>query len=172
MTGICKTCGAQFEKPKKTSSYCTKKCAGKALVAQARKLAEIRWAKTGKRGVVKKCESCGGDFYVPRYREQTALYCSRSCLAKIHLRQFLPVYGFQKTGNPPHRYKYRNENKKKIYEHREIIESFLGRKLESWEHVHHINGDSLDNRPENLQVVSNSEHQRLELRLRRLPPRP
>jgi hypothetical protein len=31
--------------------------------------------------------------------------------------------------------------------------------------VHHINGNGLDNRIENLQVLSNSEHQKLELSL-------
>jgi len=45
------------------------------------------------------------------------------------------------------------------------MQCYLGRKLETWEHVHHINGNGLDNRIENLQVLSNSEHQKLELSL-------
>lgn len=53
-------------------------------------------------------------------------------------------------------------------EHRYIIQCALDRKLESWEQVHHINGDSLDNRLENLQLLSNSEHQKIETARRRI----
>jgi len=46
-------------------------------------------------------------------------------------------------------------------EHQLVAESMLGRPLVSGEHVHHRNGDKQDNRPENLQVVTNAEHQRM-----------
>ena len=43
---------------------------------------------------------------------------------------------------------------------REIMEEHLSRKLKPNEVVHHINEDTLDNRIENLQVMTRGEHQR------------
>jgi hypothetical protein len=50
---------------------------------------------------------------------------------------------------------------KKVRAHRWIMEQHLGRKLETYEHVHHINGDPLDNRIENLTVLPSKEHMQL-----------
>ena len=48
-----------------------------------------------------------------------------------------------------------NERK---FVHRKVMESVLGRPLESWEIVHHIDGDKLNNDPKNLQLTTRSEH--------------
>jgi hypothetical protein len=48
----------------------------------------------------------------------------------------------------------------KQYQHREIMEKYLGRKLERWETVHHIDGNKQNNNKENLELISNSDHQR------------
>ena len=51
-------------------------------------------------------------------------------------------------------------NGKKVRESRWLMEQELGRRLLPTEHVHHINGDPLDNRLDNLIVMHQNAHLR------------
>lgn len=56
-----------------------------------------------------------------------------------------------------------------ILEYRLIVETKLGRSLRDDEIVHHVNGDHCDNNPDNLEVMTQSEHARLHISDRRDP---
>ena len=58
-------------------------------------------------------------------------------------------------------YKTIQVNKKTVRLHRYIMEEHIGRKLKSSELVHHKNEDRHDNRVENLEILSRSEHRKI-----------
>lgn len=49
-------------------------------------------------------------------------------------------------------------NGRRIHEHRYIMEQHLGRPLLATEHVHHKDGDGLNNDPSNLELLTVAEH--------------
>lgn len=60
-----------------------------------------------------------------------------------------------------YRYKRIKINKKTVQEHRFVVEQATGKKLTPDMVVHHKNGNKLDNRLENLEIMPLSEHTRL-----------
>lgn len=54
--------------------------------------------------------------------------------------------------------KYSGGVLKTVFEHREIMEKFLGRKLRSYETIHHKDGNKKNNELSNLEIKSRSDH--------------
>ena len=67
---------------------------------------------------------------------------------RINVKGYILVYA---PGHPSARNGY-------VYEHRLVAEKTLNRILRMEEVVHHLNGKKSDNRPENLRVMTKSEH--------------
>jgi hypothetical protein len=57
-------------------------------------------------------------------------------------------------------YTHKTINGVKKTVHRHVMEEHLGRPLEPYEHVYHINGLSMDNRLENLIVITKNYYKK------------
>lgn len=138
-TKTCLWCKRAFSKPKRrnlawwaVAKYC---CHGCARAAQAVTL--------------KPCEACGTPIKaLSQGRRQKRRFCSPRC-AGIAGRK------------PSELVKGRYRSTKSALNHRRVMEAHLGRKLLPTEFVHHKNGNKLDNRPENLEIVDPVTHGRM-----------
>lgn len=154
MEKTCLECSINYISYRTTNKFCSCSC-------KAKHFSRISMPHE-KNGDNFSCEICGTIFYRNLSSQRPKMFCSNKC-KNIFLRGMSKIYGFKKFENTKNKRKYKEVrvDGKKIGEHRHIMQEFLGRKLESWEHVHHINNDPLDNRIENLVVLNHSSHSRL-----------
>lgn len=170
---VCSVCQQTFQRPdwylkRPGRKTCSDKCRAKLSKKPPRKRPEKQSR------LLFACETCGIEFERLKTRGLQAArhFCSQPCQAKaagqiarvrsakippeighcIVALGYLKIYmgrgaGGSKTGF--------------LLYHRYLMEQHLNRSLGRHELVHHINGDKMDNRLENLQIVTAAEHRKI-----------
>lgn len=142
---ICLQCGIEFGSYVNNSKVCSKKCSNIYVGLKIRK------------GKYKKCLVCNKDFWeMPSEPKKS---CSNKC-RNINKKLGLPTGEYYSYDGyiVINRLK---DGRKQIKKHRFIMEQYIGRILNPKEIVHHINENKIDNRIENLQIVSRIEHNKI-----------
>jgi len=131
--------------------FCTKSCARSGKFS-------VNW-KGGVSCVKPKCVDCGKE--VSDYRAKRCKNC-RSKFYSTGSRNgnwkggvSYDGLGYKMIYKPNHPYA---KNKKYVYKHRIVMEEKLGRYLKTNEIVHHRNVNITDNRLDNLELLTKSEH--------------
>jgi endogenous inhibitor of DNA gyrase (YacG/DUF329 family) len=145
--------GNLFPSQYKLRKYCGNTCA----VIAVHKQQENR--------VIKECVECKSTFYIKASHKDKRKTCSRRCGSIQHGKKISGEQhpGWKEVKKKSNVFLYRRITISgfKQYEHRYIMEQHLGRKLGCNEVVHHINGNPVDNRLENLELMTRSEHMAL-----------
>lgn len=115
---------------------------------------ELRYWQIGSRHSIPatwiKCDKCGK--VAPGQKYNSGKYCSTICAyADRKLEKHVNWTGGRSVDKRGY-VRLQLEDGRRLQEHRYVMEKALGRELEPHEHVHHINGNPSDNRPENLEI--------------------
>lgn len=139
----CRVCGKQL--PKAAMTYCSQEC-------------NLKGRRAGKEIP---CEVCSEMMYVTE--KSTKRFCSYKCSNEAKKgpksdgpgSKLLRSDGYIAVYYPAH---HDSNRSRYILEHRLVAEQKYGRRILKTEHVHHIDGNKLNNHPDNLEVISPSAH--------------
>ena len=140
---VCEWCKVEFEPSSgRSQKFCSVKC---------RSLSRLK-------GQWKDCPVCKKKFYSPPYdlKRGWGTTCSHMCY-KIYKRTVLcpPKPHVSSTG---YMVIFDEKTKRMVQLHRVVMEKYLGRKLETWEVIHHLDGNKTNNELSNLSITVQNVH--------------
>ena len=102
------------------------------------------------------CKYCKQKTVKKERKDREQLFCSHKCYSLAKPKDFIIKNGYKlvaKSGHP------RTDARGYVREHLLIMEEKIGRPVKRSESVHHIDGDKLNNHPDNLHLFRNhKEH--------------
>ena len=149
-TTTCKVCHRQFPyRWDSSNTYCSRLCFYRSVSGMdyTPERPKCSWC----RRKVNRCPA--------HTKGHQQIFCSSSCMGKWNSKNRIGSKSSNyKGGEIFNGYRIISIKKRRVFEHRAIMERKLGRPLVAHEVVHHMNHNRLDNRPENLSVLSNAAH--------------
>ena len=108
------------------------------------------------------CPKCGSLVIRPTGEGNRLTACSQSCsqlgIRRGSYKKSVIISGYEYIYMPEHPNAMKSGY---VGKHRLVLENKLGRFLKNNEVAHHVNENKLDNRPENIELMSFSEHSSL-----------
>lgn len=139
----CKNCGVDIHTyPSINRMCCSRKCNGEHKRAETYEKCKCI------------CEQCGIEF-LPKRPADGGRFCSYQCTGEFNRKNKVDRNGYWYVCLPDHP---NCSSQGYVAEHRLIMEGMVGRYLTDDEIVHHKNENRKDNRIQNLEIMSDSEH--------------